>query len=181
MRLLLILLILSIDTLCYAAIYKQTDRNGNIIYSDIPVLRNAKTIRSSNSSTEVKSLPPSPVPESKPPVVMEKPPIPYTLFQISSPKDQETIQNQPVITVNLLLKPELQMGDQVQLFVDSKPWGNPTISTQIELVNMDRGIHRLYALLLDDKQTILKQTNIITIYVHHASINSINATINKAP
>src|SRR5437588_8336323 len=73
-----------------------------------------------------------------PPPEMERKP--YSTFMIVSPKDQETIQNQPVIPVEITTEPKLQDGDRIQLLLDGKFWGEPAPSTHFEMVQVNRGI-----------------------------------------
>lgn len=157
---------------CYAAIYKQVDQNGNTIYSDVPIHSNAKAINlpETGSTTTTKSN------ETKTPIAQQIPVIkfkkPYTVLMITSPKDQETIQNQPIIPVDLKIEPALQEGDKIQIYLDGKPVGQPQAGTHIELSLIDRGSHQLYASLIDSSQTTLKQSNVITIYVHREHLGN---------
>ncbi len=169
MRYVLMIILLFTSLVCLAAIYFQKDANGNIIYSDTPLTDNAQSINI-----------PSTKHSSTPPV---SPPIPsdtaakkdignkaYTTFFIVSPTDQETIQNQPVITVSINIDPKLQSGDKIQLYVDGKAWGGAEANTQFTLDHIDRGIHQLYAVLLNQNGITIKQSNNVTLYVHYASV-----------
>lgn len=94
---------------------------------------------------------------------------PYLVFSISSPKDQDTIQNQPSIPVTLTVEPALQTGDLVQLFYDGKPLDQPAASTTLDLPTLERGVHQVYAVIFS-KGVIVKQTNTITLNVQRVSI-----------
>ena len=93
---------------------------------------------------------------------------PYLSFSIESPLDQETIQNQPNITVKLSIKPDLQENDKIQIYLDGKPWGLAQASTQIDLGRLERGMHQLHAEIIDKEMRFLRKSAVITIYVHYA-------------
>lgn len=178
-KLLLIILIL-IPYYAMAAVYQQTISNGTVIYSDVPLDTNAKKI---NITTENKISTPNTHKEADIKadtknefVIPTKKP--YTVFTITTPADQATIQNQPSIPVVIDIKPDLQPGDKIQLYIDGKPWGEAIASNQLQLIEIDRGTHQLSASIIDSQQQLLLQSNTITFYNHRASVNSIKA--NKA-
>jgi len=164
----------------HATVYMRTDANGNVGYSDVPgsgAQEITPTAGSTVSSVPSKLPTPSPSELTTPvekksasviPAVTEKKP--YTIFLIEKPKDQETMQNQSVITVLLKVEPDLDAADSVQLILDDHPYGVASKSTNLELVDVDRGTHRLYAVLLDARNTVLKRSNEITIFVHRTSV-----------
>lgn len=100
-----------------------------------------------------------------PPKVREN----YPIFNIASPKEQDTIQNQVTIPVSIAIKPDLAQGDKIQLFLDNQPWGQPRESINLELSGVERGTHMLSAAIVDSHGIIIKQAPGITIYVHRAS------------
>lgn len=167
----------------HAEVYMQVDQNGTAVYSDTPLSNSAQKVElpapqtigtktppaapsEKNSATPNKEVPnasfapPSTSPES------------YKLFQILSPKDQDSIQNQPTFTVQLKVEPKLQEGDRVQIHLDGKPWGTPEPSLQISLTDIDRGTHQISAVLLGQNGQILKQTPAITVYIHRAALGN---------
>jgi hypothetical protein len=155
---------------CFSAVYLNQDKNGNTVYTDTPSTNATKISIPEAGSVSA----PSPTQPSQPkdnanlPQKISKKP--YTIFSISSPLDQETIQNQPTITVSIKIEPELQPGDKIQLFVDGKPSGDPAEKSSFVLKHIDRGKHELYATLMEDHQ-VTKRTNSIIIFVHYASVS----------
>jgi len=169
----------------WADIFKSIDSQGNVIYSDTPSNKkaerieipddtnqdqsssaesseSAKSVMSTNSANmdAVKTANVNPVKEKKP----------YTKFFILSPPDQATLQNQPIIYVDITIDPLLQEGDKIQIYLDGRPWGSASASTHFELTRPDRGTHQISARLIDDKQRIVKETGSYTIYVHQTHI-----------
>lgn len=179
----LLLIIIAANT--FAAIYMYKDRRGNTVYSDTPNAKSevvnlpdatpaasSTTTTTTTTTTQAKSDQSNVAPEVlNPPIIVQTGEVrkDYTTFMIVNPKDQETIQNQPIISVSIDLKPELQKGDRVQVLLDSKPFGEPVASTDLQLSLVDRGTHQLSAVIIDTNGTIVKQTPSITIYVHRAS------------
>jgi len=156
--------------LATAQIYMTVDKNGTTHYSDTPS-PNATKIEVLPSTNVLQSNTPTTTQVEKlAPVVQAAAKQPYTLFTIVTPKDQETIQNQPTITVQVRLDPTLQKGDRILLFLDNQPQGTPQEALQFTLVHIDRGIHQLRAALTDVNGNILKETPTVTIFVHYASV-----------
>lgn len=168
LRIILIWIGLLSATICYSAVYMHKDSNGNIIYSDTP-LDNAAKINVPTVLNYVPSTQSSAVTKDNAKSLIALTEKKYTDFEIISPKDQDTIQNQPIFPVILNIKPELQKGDKVQLILDNQIYGIAQESTQIQLDQVERGTHQLYAVLLDKEQRVIQQSNVITIYVHRAS------------
>jgi len=171
MKHLLTLLICLYSSLSIAAIYMEKDRNGNIIYSDIPQ-PNASTIQPGKGNT-VSTPATSSAPQAQP--LMQPQPKQHTAqsyqtVRILSPKDQETIQNQPVINVALKTEPELLPDDKIQIYVDGKPWGKPASKTEFQIVQLERGTHQLGAKIIDKNAKVLNTFKTITIFVHRASV-----------
>jgi len=164
-----------------AGVYMTTDPNGNVSYSDLQAYGSSEVATTPSNTTSVTTPPVLPKVEAevkKPELKISAPDqVTYSVFNIESPKDQETIQNQPIFKVTIKLEPALQAGDKIQLVLDQNPYGNPTSDLQIEMVNVDRGEHRLYAVLLDARNTVIKRSNEITIFIHRASVGGPPVTL----
>src|SRR5690349_3704948 len=108
-----ILLLFFITLNGYAQVYEQQDQQGNTTYSDLPFQGSKEvTVQSSeNTSTITNTNTTSNLPLKKPAV--ENNNHNYNTFSISTPQNQETIQNQPVIPVKFDLDPALQPGDRI--------------------------------------------------------------------
>lgn len=146
-----------------AAVYSH-EENGQTIYSDTPLSANA-------SAVNVPTVNDSPVLQTTDSVkVKQSVSSEYKNFSISSPSNGETIQNQPTITVSTAIDPKLQKGNKVQFYLDSKPVGPASEQTSITLNHIDRGQHTVSAAIVSEQNSILKQTESITIYVHYGKI-----------
>lgn len=163
--------IVTLLLVCSAAsgeqVYEQKNDQGTVIYSDAP-LNDSKPVNL-NETTNTISVPP---PQTEMGVIKkdnESINSIYKTFLIISPKDQETTQGQSDIPVKLKLEPELRAGDKIQLMIDGAPYGAPTTVLNPFLHNVDRGSHQLSAVILDANRSIVKQSNLLTIYIHHTS------------
>lgn len=184
MRQKIIIFLLIIGSNCFGQVFQQTNPSGQIIYSDTPLNDEAKqiavpTINQTTGSDAISET--SSIKKKVITVDSKASNEPYLLFQIESPKNGETIQNQPIIPVKIKIEPELDQGDTIQLLLDGKNLGPPLAKTVFELKEIDRGTHQLSAYVIGKNQQILNQSSVITIYVHHASISSIKQTGGRAP
>lgn len=167
--------------IAYAEIYSSTDPSGHVTYSDTPLSNDSKKVDLPEPNVQVSqqttSNPSMPAPAATTQILTTTSPQitgtqSYTVFKIQTPTDQQTIQNQPVIPVEIVIKPDLQPGDQIQLFLDNKPIGQPNKNTQFTLTNIDRGQHTLSAAILNNQQKIIQKTETITIYNHRAHLGN---------
>lgn len=93
----------------------------------------------------------------------------YKTFQIVSPASETNIQNQPVIPVQMKVEPNMLPGDKIQLMLDNKPAGTPSSASSQQLGLVERGTHSLYAMIVNNKDQVIKQTESVTFYVHRNS------------
>jgi len=174
MKVLIFILLLIIPLACCAAVYMQTDANGNVSFSDIPQDANAKAVDLPQVNAAPGPAPVQPVAatpaQAQPVTAIPVSPVnkPYVLFDIDSPANQATIQNQPSIPIEIKIDPPLQTGDKVQIYLDGSPWGPAAPTTHFIFNAPDRGTHTLSARLMNISGQILKETDTITIYIHQA-------------
>jgi len=184
MKYFFIILIFLFPLVSHADIYKTIDANGNVTYTDKPTNSNSVPVVIPKGNT----APASPGSSANNSVSQESPPAdnsttavvvmpqntkkPYVKFAISSPADQESIQNQPNLGVKLDVDPALQEGDTIQVYVDGGPTGNAMHQTTFDLPIPERGTHILSATIFDKEMKVLKRSNSITIFVHQAHIGS---------
>lgn len=164
-------------TFSAGAVYTQTDENGNVTYSDMP-LKNSQLVVIPEVNTTASQQPPKKTmtntPSTPSPSSSGETKITYTTFTMTSPIDQQTFQNQRAIPVEIKIEPALQTGDKIQLYVDGKPYGTAMESTTLTTQQLERGSHTISAALIDRAQTVLKQTGTATIYVQYARLGTTN-------
>jgi hypothetical protein len=191
MKKLLILLFALIASTAFAAIFVNQEKDGSVEYTDTP---------SANSSlAEVPPVntvgPQSPAKsEEAPPLtgnvstVVSGPagdvaavsaPGSYKIFEIKSPANESTIQNQPTIPVEFKIEPNMLPGDKIQMYLDGKPAGTPAGTPYQELGIVERGTHTISASIINGQGQVIKTASQITIYVHRNS--SITSPAMQAP
>ena len=140
-----------------AQIYKYTDANGNTAYSNQPP---------DGVQAQPVELPPlnrvepqSPSAPQSP--TAEKPQPPRNAYEILElaglPTDEALRANNGTFTVNVLIKPRLQPPHQLRLLLDDQPYGQPSNVPVLQLINIDRGEHRL-AVQVIDGQSVVQQS-----------------------
>lgn len=140
-----------------AQIYKYTDANGNTVYSDhSPDGVQAQPVELpplNRVEPQAPSAPPAPVSDNR-----ESQRNAYDILELAGLPTEEALRaNNGTFTVNVLIKPRLQPPHQLRLVLDDEPYGQPSNVPILQLVNVDRGEHRL-AVQVIDGQTIIQQS-----------------------
>lgn len=157
----------------YAAIYVNQTGPDSTEYSDTPSV-NAAEVTVPPVNTVAPQIQPAPAANqaaSKPAAgnATASGTDTYKVFQIIKPANGETIQNQPVIPVEMKIDPVVQAGDKVQLYIDGTPAGTPTVTSYQELGLVERGTHTLYGAIINSNNQPIKRSNSVTLYVHRNS------------
>ncbi|MEN5314623.1 DUF4124 domain-containing protein [Pseudomonas koreensis] len=140
-----------------AQIYKYTDANGNTVYSDhSPDGIKAQPVELPPLNRVEPQAPSAPAPTStdnRPPASNA-----YEILELTGLPSEEALRaNNGTFTVNVLIKPRLQAPHQLRLVLDDEPYGQPSNVPILQLVNVDRGEHRL-AVQVIDGQAIIQQS-----------------------
>lgn len=158
----------------HAQIYKWTDSDGNVHFSDKP-----------HPGAEEVTLPeiqtfssPTPSPSTSPTVAEAEDAVQdnYTV-DIVMPKDQETIRNnQGYVVVNVQISPELKKNDKVQLIFDGAPLGDPLPTTVFALRDIKRGSHTLKAELISAQGKVVDNSETVTFFMHRPRVGMVPET-----
>jgi hypothetical protein len=155
------LLLLSLAFPVMAQIYKYTDADGNTGYSNQPP---------DGVTAQPVELPPLNSVESQPPRKPGPPakardseqPHTYEALELTGLPTTEALRaNDGTFTVNVLIKPRLQGAHLLRLWLDDQPYGQPGNVPILQLVNIDRGQHRL-AVQVIDGDTVIQQSPTVT-------------------
>ena len=163
------LIILSFSS--HAGLYKGLDDEGNVVYSDTP-FKNAEVITPPAitivDAPKIKPKPVAAAADSEEKVTETK----YTHFNISSPKNDQTIWNEDQLTVVLQLKPALdtESGHSTWLIMDGKPLVKKSRSLSLLIGRADRGTHTLQAQIRNKKGKIIKRTKSIQVHIKNTVI-----------
>ena len=139
-----------------AQIYKYTDANGNTVYSDhSPDGVQAQPVELpplNRVEPQAPSAPPAPEDNREPARHA------YDILELAGLPSEEALRaNNGTFTVQVLIKPRLQPPHQLRLVLDDVPYGQPSNVPILQMVNVDRGEHRL-AVQVIDGQTIIQQS-----------------------
>jgi len=152
--LLYILLLIALPSA--AQIYKYTDASGNTVYSDhapdgvqaqpveLPPLNSVQPQAPSAPSSDTTSREPARNA--------------YEVLELTGVPTEEALRaNNGTFTVSVLIKPRLQPPHQLRLLLDDAPYGQPSNVPILQLVNVDRGEHRL-AVQVINGEAIIQQS-----------------------
>ena len=171
-RTLLLAALLLLPQLGAAQIYKTTDENGNVSYSDTPPTSGPSEemkLPSINSAPPPEMTEPAP---SRPDTVADTEDSTAYTVGISSPANETTIPMGPGnFSINAAVEPALSNGALLQLYVDGSPSGNPQSSNSWALTNVFRGAHDLKVEVVDNKGGPLAESDAVRVYVLRPSVN----------
>ncbi|STX29012.1 Uncharacterised protein [Legionella beliardensis] len=167
----------------HAEIYKWTDSQGVVHFSDEP-----------HPGAEKVTLPPIETTAPQP-----KPTTPaattnnasaaaatheYESIVISQPKTDSTIRNnQGYVSVVVNIEPDLQPGDALQLLFDGQPIGKPQANKIFTLNNVNRGTHTIAVQVVGADGSVLEASDKISIHMQRPRVGMVPQTrpANNAP
>lgn len=160
------------------SIYRTTDEQGNVIFTDDPQrgekveLSPLTVVPGTNGSAGRQGAEGGRVEETGA-ASPGQPFMPYDSFRIVSPDDGQTF---PVgfagdIPVELEIEPELREDHRVRLLMDGQVSQSAMHTDSFMLTNVYRGEHVIQAELLDATGEVRHRTSPVTIYVLRASVN----------
>lgn len=184
-----ILILLCVPLLASADVYMKKDADGSISYSDQPqpdadkvILQPVNTLGTEadkpavpepQNPEQINPEAPQPEKEADKYAVQEERK-PYKSVAISSPQDQETLQNPVTIEVKGSSEPQLQkkFNDKYALYINGTQFGeaSETASFSIPREAVPRGTYTLQIAILDDKNQALITSSMITVYVKYRTI-----------
>jgi hypothetical protein len=150
-----------------AVVYKWTDADGVVHFSDQPV-PGAEKVYTSSAPSGLTVGPTGPQP-AKPPATKEKSAFPYTVLAITTPSAEQTFVDEPV-PVHLEMEPALAGGHQIVWLLNGKPLDEPPLSTGFSLSQLPRGAYVLSAKVTDPKTQEFQAADSVTFYVQQPSI-----------
>ena len=171
MQFFLTLLIFLTTISAQAALYKYTDENGEVVYSEEPPYAGAKEfIPPQLQITPAIKIKPKAKPKLDESVEDES--TKYTSFQITSPKNGATFQNNAGnIGIALGINPELDVkaGHYINIFLDDVAIIKNSTNLSAALKHINRGTHNIKAELRDKSGKLILFSNNVIIYVHRHS------------
>jgi hypothetical protein len=160
------LLLAACATAQAADIYRSTGEYGEPVYSNKP--------QPGATKVEVPPLtivPSVPVTESAQPAGQKPRTDGYQQLAIVTPTEDAPVRdNAGNVRVGLQVRPPLQNGDRIRIYLDGAAWGNPFRSTSITLNNVPRGAHTLQAAIVGPAGAELVRSQRIIFYLQRVSV-----------
>ena len=153
-----------------AQAYRWVDDNGVVHYSDRPQ-EGAERIELPQSSTRRAPAPARTVSRQPAAAATEEAPaaFKYESLEISTPAAEETLWNiETILNVSLSVKPALQTGHQIRVYLDGEP--QMVSGTSFQLEEIYRGIHNLQAEIVDEKGKLMIRSRTNRFYVQQNHI-----------
>lgn len=173
----LIVVFLSLITCAsYAQVYKWTDSQGIVHFSDTPH-SGAETI--DNLDIQGYSTPP-PQSSTIPAIENEKAAKNkiYTQVAILQPQDQATIRNnQGYVVVAAEVLPKLFPGHKMQVVFDGKAQGTPQEGLMFQLNGIYRGSHTIAVQIVDAEGEVIKTSPSVVIYMQRPRVGMVKHPI----
>lgn len=159
----------------FAQIYKWTDSQGVVHFSDHPHegAEKLKMPEIQTYSAPVSNKTNTPSDQEAAPQTIEHE---YTKLDIIQPINEATIRNnQGYVVVSALLEPKLFDGDTLQMIFDGAPLGDPQPNLIFTLNGIYRGTHTLAVQVLNNKGEVLKVSDKITIFMQRPRVGMGNS------
>ncbi|RUR08274.1 DUF4124 domain-containing protein [Legionella sp. km772] len=156
-----------------AQVYKWTDSQGVVHFSDTPH-SGAETIN--NIQTQSYSTPAPTTSATMPAISNEggKNKKVYSKIAILQPKDQATIRNnQGYVVVFTEVLPKLFPGNKLQIIFDGKAQGDPQESLMFQLNGIYRGTHTIAVQIVDENGDVIKTSPRVVIYMQRPRVGMV--------
>ncbi|HMD74195.1 MAG TPA: DUF4124 domain-containing protein [Steroidobacteraceae bacterium] len=151
-----------------AVVYKWTDADGVVHFSDQPEPGAEKIYTSSealNRATPTRAGPGAGARAQK----VIKPGLTYTVFSISSPSAEQTFIDEPV-PVRLDLTPQLQRGHTLIWHLNGQAIADQQNNLQFSLTDMPRGAYTLSATIEDPENQESASAATVSFYVKQPTV-----------
>lgn len=164
----------------HARIYKTVDKDGNVVFTDVPPKDKSKAVEI--DAANVYTPPPAVAPkrtgsdqatiDAEELEELEEPVGAYSRLQIVTPEaDQAVRENAGNLNVVVSLSPPLVASHQVQILLDGNVLAT-NAGTTLRLSNVDRGTHVLTAQIVDTRGNTLITSDPTSFHMQRISVNS---------
>ncbi len=153
-----------------AVIYKWTDADGVVHYSDQPVPGAEKIVTSSSPSSGTGAAPATGRNQQSASAPKKPGGLNLTEFAITSPAPDQTYFGDEVISVHLALEPSLKATQSITWHLNGKQLdGQDPSATQITLQSLDRGTYAIAATIVDQQTGESQSTDSVSFFVRQPS------------
>jgi hypothetical protein len=153
-----------------AVIYKWTDADGVVHYSDQAVPGAEKIVTSSSSSNGIGGGARTPSATPAPARKAQPSRLEYTSFAIESPAKEQVFFGEELIPVRLRLDPDLKLNQTIGWYLNGSPLTDqaPT-SLSFTLQSLSRGTYQISATITDTVTGESQNSEGVTFYVRQPS------------
>lgn len=151
-----------------AVVYKWTDADGVVHFSDQPEPGAEKIYTSSEALNRATPTRAGPGAGARPQKVI-KPGLTYTVFSISSPSAEQTFIDEPV-PVRLDLTPQLQRGHRLTWHLNGQAIADQQDNLQFSLSDLPRGAYTLSATIEDPENQESASAATVSFYVKQPTV-----------
>ncbi|CAA0099670.1 Uncharacterised protein [Halioglobus japonicus] len=154
------------------SIYRTTDAEGNVVFTDAPNASSQPSEPIEIQRTNTVEPPQiTPLPDSTASSNKQEAPAPYNVV-ITTPEDETSFPMGPGnFSVSARVTPALKKYAGLQLFVDGVAWGDPQRDNMWDLINVFRGQHDLTVSVVNNAGETLAESEPVRVYVHRPSTN----------
>ena len=150
-------------------LWKWTDANGVVHYSDTP---GPGAVRVDLAVPQGQPSTPAPTASQSSGSIQVATPN-YKSLTIIAPSDQTSyFDADAVVNVQLDSTPELFEGDQIYLYVDGQRYGSSGDAYTYSLPNLPRGSHTLRAVIFDANGNEKIRSSLVTVYLKPPTANN---------
>lgn len=174
MKKVLAVFLLALPLSTAAQIYKTTDADGNVIFTDNPAASGSSAERVELHQTNTAAPPPErPVAAPVELIGEDEPEIIEYSASINSPANETTIAMGPGnFSLSATITPGIAEGMSLQLNMDGAPRGGPQTAPTWNLTNVFRGAHDLTVSVIDESGEVVATSQAVRVYVLRPSINN---------
>lgn len=174
-RFLLLTLLLVALTGHAESVYRTTDAQGNVIFTDTPPADSSETERIGIPPTNTAPPPPAmPALEDSGNMDAEQKMPEYSVVITEPPNETSLPMGPGNFSVSTSVEPGLGPDESLQLLMNGEPWGDPQRETSWALTNVYRGQQDLTVAVVDDSGKALAVSAPVRVFVHRPSINNKN-------
>lgn len=145
-------------------IYVWVNEKGQLVYSDTPK-PGAEEVKVKSNQNVISSIKTSELSISPQKTLTQ-----YKI-EITQPEHEATVRdNTGSVYISGRVMPRFKRGLKVQLYLDNKPYEQPSTKSVFILRNVHRGEHIIKMELVDQKGKVIASSEPRTFYMHRASI-----------
>ncbi len=169
--LLLPLALAGLETQAQSQVYKTTDKDGNVVFTDQPPADGTPSEKVRVSPVNTTPATTISAPRAKPGASAEAAAAEMPVVSITAPENESTIpKGGGDFGVFASVEPSLEGDQRLQLRIDGEVWGDPQASGAWQLNNIFRGAHDLSVELLDSSGDTISTSATVRVYVLRPSV-----------